>query len=57
MVKKLSRKPWPTDSIGLPKWRIIVPGIETKHMIRKGQLDCPKEPSMSAAQWFYILAV
>lgn len=37
--------------------RILIAGIETMHMIRKGQMDCPKGPTMSAAQQFYSLAV
>jgi len=37
--------------------RIIIAGIETMHMIRKGQMDCPAGQTMSAAQQFYSLAV
>ena len=37
--------------------RIIIAGIETMHMIRKGQMDCPAGPTMPAAQQFYSLAV
>ena len=37
--------------------RTIVAEIETMHMLRKGQMDCPKESSLSAAQQFYSLAV
>ena len=37
--------------------RIIIAGIETMHMIRKGQLNCPAGQTMSAAQQFYSLAV
>ena len=36
--------------------RIIIGGIETMHMIKKGQMDCPKEQTMSAANQFYSLA-
>ena len=36
--------------------RIIIAGIETMHMIRKGQLDCPGSQTMSAANQFYSLA-
>lgn len=36
--------------------RIILAGIETMHMIRKGQLDHPKGRAMSAASQFYSLA-
>jgi transposase-like protein len=34
----------------------LLPGIETMHMIRKGQLDCPKGQVTSAAEQFYSLA-
>ncbi|HAL40293.1 MAG TPA: IS6 family transposase, partial [Polaromonas sp.] len=37
--------------------RIIIAGIETMHMIRKGQLDCPAGSTLSAADQFYSLAV
>ncbi|UUZ66468.1 IS6 family transposase (plasmid) [Polaromonas sp. P1-6] len=37
--------------------RIIIAGIETMHMIRKGQADCPNGSTMSAAQQFYTLAI
>ena len=37
--------------------RIIIAGIETMHMIRKGQLGCPEGQTMSAAQQFHSLAV
>jgi hypothetical protein len=37
--------------------RIIIGGIETMHMIRKGQMNCPEGSTMSAAQLFYSLAV
>ena len=36
--------------------RIIIAGIETMHMIRKGQLDCPAGSTASAADQFYGLA-
>jgi putative transposase len=36
--------------------RIIITGIETMHMIRKGQLGCPEGQTMPAAQQFYSLA-
>jgi putative transposase len=32
--------------------RILIAGIETMHMIRKGQMDCPAGQTMSAAQQF-----
>lgn len=34
----------------------IIAGIETMHMIRKGQMRCPEGQPMSAAQQFYSLA-
>ena len=37
--------------------RIIISGIETMHMIKKGQMDRPDGTAMSAAQQFYSLAV
>ncbi|ABE43514.1 IS6 family transposase [Polaromonas sp. JS666] len=37
--------------------RIIIAGIETMHMIRKGQLDCPVGQAMSPADQFYTLAI
>lgn len=37
--------------------QIIIAGIETMHMIRKGQMDCLAGRTMSAAQQFYSLAV
>ena len=36
--------------------RIILGGIETMHMIKKGQLDCPQAQVASAASKFYSLA-
>lgn len=36
--------------------RVIITGVETMHMIRKGQLDCPGGQTTSAAQQFYSLA-
>ena len=37
--------------------RIIIVGIETMHMIRRGQMDCSAGPTMPAAHQFYSLAV
>ncbi len=34
----------------------LIKGIETMHMIKKGQLHCPKGQVMSAAKQFYSLA-
>ena len=36
--------------------RIVIAGIETMHMIRKGQLNCPAGSTASAAVQFYGLA-
>ena len=36
--------------------RIIIGGIETMHMIRKGQMRCPAGSTASAANQFYRLA-
>ena len=36
--------------------RILIAGIETMHMIRKGQMDCPAGSPASAANQFYSLA-
>jgi transposase-like protein len=36
--------------------RILLAGIETMHMIKKGQLDCPDGQVASAADQFYSLA-
>ena len=37
--------------------RRLIAGIETTHMIKKGQLDCPQGRALSAADQFYSLAV
>lgn len=37
--------------------RILISGIETMHMIKKGQMDCPDGSTVSAADQFYSLAV
>ena len=36
--------------------RIIIAGIETMHMIRKGQMNCPAGKTLSAANQFYSIA-
>jgi transposase-like protein len=36
--------------------RRLIAGIEIMHMIKKGQLDCPKDRTLSAADQFYSLA-
>ena len=35
---------------------ILIAGIETMHMIKKGQLDRPKAQAATAASQFYSLA-
>ena len=35
--------------------RIVIAGIETMHMIKKGQMDGPGGQTMSAANQFYSL--
>lgn len=35
----------------------LIAGIETMHMVKKGQLHCPNGQPMSAADQFYSLAV
>ena len=35
---------------------VLIAGIETMHMIRKGQLECPGGQASSAAKQFYSLA-
>jgi putative transposase len=37
--------------------RRLIAGIEKMHMIKKGQLDCPKSQALSAADPFYSLAI
>ena len=36
--------------------RIIIAGIETMHIIKKGQMKCPSSEAMSSANQFYSLA-
>ena len=36
--------------------RILIAGIETMHMIKKGQMNCPGGRTLSAANQFYRLA-
>ncbi|MBW8832790.1 MAG: IS6 family transposase [Burkholderiales bacterium] len=36
--------------------RRLIAGIETMHMVKKGQIDCPKGTALSAADQFYSLA-
>jgi hypothetical protein len=36
--------------------RILLAGIDTMHMIKKGQLDCPNGQVASAADQFYFRA-
>jgi hypothetical protein len=54
-VKRIAR-----PMLGFKSFRcasILIAGIETMHMIRKGQLDCPEGQALSAAIQFYSLAV
>jgi putative transposase len=34
----------------------LIAGIETMHVIKKGQLRCPNRQAMSSAEQFYSLA-
>ena len=34
----------------------IIAGIETLHMIKKGQMNCPEDATLSAAEQLYSLA-
>ena len=34
----------------------LLAGIETMHLIRKGQMVCPEDPALSDAEQFYSLA-
>jgi transposase-like protein len=34
----------------------LIAGIETMHMVKKGQLHCPNGHAISAAEQFYSLA-
>lgn len=36
--------------------RAVIDGIETMHMIKKGQIDCLESQTSSAAAMFYSLA-
>jgi putative transposase len=54
-IKRIAR-----PMLGFKSFRcasILIAGIETMHMIRKGQLDCPEGQALSAAIQFYSLAV
>src|SRR2546428_3929328 len=53
-IKRITRPMLGFKSFGSA--RIIIAGIETMHMIRKGQLDCPGGQPVSAANQFYSLA-
>jgi transposase-like protein len=35
----------------------LIAGIETMQMVKTGQLDCPNGQTISAADWFYRLAI
>ena len=53
-IKRITRPMLGFESFWSAK--IIIGGIETMHMIRKGQLDCPGGQTASAADQFYSLA-
>lgn len=44
------------DFKAFPSAARLIAGIETMHVIRKGQLACPEGTAMSVAQQFYSLA-
>ena len=53
-IKKVAR-----PMLGFKSFRcasILIAGIETMHMIKKGQLDRPKAQASTAASQFYSLA-
>ena len=55
--RAIKRIVWPM--LGFKSFRcasILIAGIETMHMIKKGQLDRPKAQASSAASQFYSLA-
>jgi transposase-like protein len=37
--------------------RRLIAGIETMHMVKKGQLECPQGQALSAPDQFYSLAI
>lgn len=54
-IKRIAR-----PMLGFKSFRcasILIAGVETMHMIRKGQLDYPEGQALSAAVQFYSLAV
>lgn len=53
-VKRIVRPMLGFKSFG--RARALIAGIETMHMIKKGQLDCPAAQASSAASQFYSLA-
>jgi transposase-like protein len=55
--RAIKRRTWPM--MGLKSFRSavrIIAGIETMHMVKKGQLGCPGGLAFSAADCFYSLA-
>jgi len=53
-IKRIAR-----PMLGFKSFRcasILIAGIETMHMIKKGQFDCPKALALTAASQFYSLA-
>ena len=53
-VKRIVRPMLGFKSFGCA--RALIAGIETMHMIKKGQLDCPEAQASSAVSQFYSLA-
>ena len=53
-IKRIVRPMMGFKSFGCA--RSLIAGIETMHMIKKGQLNCPKARASSAASQFYSLA-
>lgn len=56
--KVLKRLHYPDSRGYYPFWstKRLITGIETMHMVKKGQLHCPDGQAMSAAGQFYSLA-
>jgi len=53
-IKRIVRPMMGFKSFGCA--RSLIAGIETMHMIKKGQANCPKARALSAASQFYSLA-
>jgi hypothetical protein len=65
LPEKITRTIGPSNALRAPMpgfktsqcARIIIAGIKTMHMIRKGPLDCPVGQAMFSADQFYTLAI